>query len=97
MLDVLNKFFNCILICLIIFINVVRFIALEDSPPGFYIDEVAGATHIACLRQTGADAYGKNFQFLAKEPVVACILLLIYILVHLGLIFLVIPFRVFVP
>jgi hypothetical protein len=29
---------------LIILLNIVRFIGLEYSPPGFYMDEAAGAT-----------------------------------------------------
>src|ERR687885_2958463 len=35
-----------------------RFWALNISPPGFYLDEAALATHILCVQQTGADAHG---------------------------------------
>ncbi len=42
------------------FAGVVRFAGLETSPPGFYLDEAAIATQIACVRQTGADAFGNR-------------------------------------
>lgn len=52
------------LISLVIALMVVaRFIGLEDSPPGFYIDESAAASHILCLSETGKDATGKKFPF----------------------------------
>ena len=35
-----------------------RFLFLEMSPPGFYIDEAAGATQALCLAQEGTDAGG---------------------------------------
>jgi len=59
--EMMKKFFTPILIALIIIINMGRFIALEESPPGFYIDESAGATQIICLRETGSDPDGKSF------------------------------------
>lgn len=34
---------------------------LPLSPLGFYIDEVAGATHVMCLQQTGFDFYNASF------------------------------------
>jgi hypothetical protein len=43
------------LIALIVLLNLVRFIGLESSPPGFDIDEAAGAAHVICLQQTGRD------------------------------------------
>jgi predicted membrane-bound mannosyltransferase len=53
------------LISLVIALMVVaRFIGLEDSPPGFYIDESGAASHILCLSETGKDATGKKFPFL---------------------------------
>jgi hypothetical protein len=36
-----------------------RFVALERSPPAFWIDEAAGATHALCLAETGHDAAGR--------------------------------------
>ena len=44
--------------------GIARFIGLEDSPPGFYIDESTGAAQILCLSQSGKDATGKEFPFL---------------------------------
>ncbi len=43
-----------------------RFIALELSPPGFYLDEAAGATNITCISQTGADAAGVPFPLFSR-------------------------------
>jgi 4-amino-4-deoxy-L-arabinose transferase-like glycosyltransferase len=37
-----------------------RFFFLEKSPPGFYIDEAAGATQALCLAQDGTDARGES-------------------------------------
>lgn len=48
------------LIFLIIFLNAWRFIGLEISPPGFYLDEAAGATQIICLKETWRDFYGNG-------------------------------------
>jgi len=31
---------------------------LEYTPPGFYVDEVAGVVNALCLRETGRDFYG---------------------------------------
>lgn len=33
-----------------------RFIGLDQSPPGFYVDEAAIAAQVMCLRSTGGDA-----------------------------------------
>ena len=46
------------MVYLIILLNIVRFIGLEYSAPGFYIDEVVGATQVICIAQTGFDFYG---------------------------------------
>ena len=35
-----------------------RFVALEWSPPGFYVDEFLGALHAICLSQTGHSSSG---------------------------------------
>ncbi|MET0790482.1 MAG: hypothetical protein ABW061_03095 [Polyangiaceae bacterium] len=37
-----------------------RFVELEASPPGFYLDEAIIAAHAICLRETGSDAYGQH-------------------------------------
>jgi 4-amino-4-deoxy-L-arabinose transferase-like glycosyltransferase len=36
---------------------VLRFVGLEQSPPGFYGDEFRGALHAICLGETGESAY----------------------------------------
>lgn len=48
------------MVYLIIFLNIFRFIGLENSPPGFYVDEAAGAVQAICIWESGADFYG-NF------------------------------------
>lgn len=45
---------------LIILLNLTRFIGLNHSPPGFYVDEAAGAAQVLCISQTGADFYGHS-------------------------------------
>ena len=49
------------MIFLILLFNVLRFIGLELSPPGFYADESYGATQVICLWQTGADFFGNKY------------------------------------
>lgn len=46
------------MIYLIICINIFRFIGLEISPPGFYVDEAAGAVQAICIWEGGKDFYG---------------------------------------
>ena len=38
-----------------------RFVGLEQNPPGFYGDEFRGALHMICLGETGASAYGERW------------------------------------
>ena len=38
-----------------------RFVALNDSPPGFWMDEAWDAAHALCLSQTGHDADGRSW------------------------------------
>jgi 4-amino-4-deoxy-L-arabinose transferase-like glycosyltransferase len=38
-----------------------RFVALETSPPGFYVDEAAIAAQVICVRQSGADLAGHRY------------------------------------
>lgn len=47
------------MIYLLILLNIFRFIGLEVSPPGFYVDEVAGAVQAICIRESGRDFYGE--------------------------------------
>jgi hypothetical protein len=37
---------------------VIRFCGLENSPPGFFLDEATAAVHAMCLAERGKDAYG---------------------------------------
>lgn len=53
------------MVYLIILLNIARFIGLEYSPPGFYMDEAAGATQVICIAQTGFDFYGVHFPLFA--------------------------------
>ena len=55
-----KRLFVCIIV-LIAVMNIVRFMNLEDSPPGFYIDEAATATSIQCLAEEGTDALGNPY------------------------------------
>lgn len=47
-----------VIVLVIIVASGIRFWALGTNPPGFWLDEAAFATHILCVQQTGADAYG---------------------------------------
>jgi hypothetical protein len=40
---------------------VARFVALEQSPPGFWLDEYLGALHLVCLGQTGSSGTGDRW------------------------------------
>jgi hypothetical protein len=46
---------------LIVFWCVVRLIGLEQSPPGSYVDEAAGATNIICFAQDNTNESGEQF------------------------------------
>jgi len=46
------------LIYLLLILNSLKFIGLDYTPPGFYIDEVAGAVQAICLQESGRDFYG---------------------------------------
>lgn len=43
-----------------------RFVNLSTAPPGFYIDESAGAAHVACLLETGKSADGETWPLYAS-------------------------------
>jgi hypothetical protein len=53
------------LVCLIVALVVARFVGLEKSPPGFYVDEAALAAHAVCLSAHGYDASGQPWPLLA--------------------------------
>jgi hypothetical protein len=48
---------------LIVGLCLARFLYLETSPPGFSIDEAAGAAHVLCVQQTGKDCHNKAWPF----------------------------------
>lgn len=50
---------------LLILLNFLRFIGLSFSPPGFYMDEAAGATQVICLSESGFDYYGVHYPLFA--------------------------------
>jgi len=52
-------------IFLIIAWAVIRFVGLEQSPPGFYADEARGAAHVMCLQEWGHDAAGVSYPLFA--------------------------------
>ncbi len=52
---------NLFLLSLIIAINLARFVGLDVSPPGFYVDEAAGAAQVICLQQTGSDFFNHPY------------------------------------
>ncbi|HXU62111.1 MAG TPA: hypothetical protein VN962_10440 [Polyangia bacterium] len=43
-----------------------RFVALELSPPGFYVDEFLGALHVVCLSQTAHSSSGQAWPLFAE-------------------------------
>ncbi len=50
----------------ILAVNVLRFVGLESSPPGFYIDEAFSAANSICLKETGHDFFGAPLSFFYK-------------------------------
>jgi hypothetical protein len=62
---VIPKIGFLILFSIVSVVSVARFLYLERSPPGFFIDESAGASNIICLRQTGHDGYGVKLPLFA--------------------------------
>ena len=37
-----------------------RLVGLSHAPPGFYVDEAAGAAHVLCISQTGSDVWNQS-------------------------------------
>lgn len=52
---------------LILALNVFRFVGLESSPPGFYIDEASNAAHLICLSRHGEDANGVKWPLFSAQ------------------------------
>ncbi|MCA9395493.1 MAG: glycosyltransferase family 39 protein [Candidatus Omnitrophica bacterium] len=50
----------------ILAVNVIRFAGLEQSPPGFHVDELSGAVTVQCLETEGVDATGKPYPLFAN-------------------------------
>jgi DNA-directed RNA polymerase subunit RPC12/RpoP len=49
---------NWLVVALIVATCVARFVSLDASPPGFYVDEAAHAMNAICIQQTGHDGHG---------------------------------------
>lgn len=45
---------------------VARFVGLERSPPGFWVDEFLGALHVICVSQTGHSSDGQAWPLFAS-------------------------------
>ena len=54
------------LLFVILLSNGIRFLGLEFSPPGFYIDEAAGATQALCILEGATDFYGSYLPLFAQ-------------------------------
>jgi hypothetical protein len=54
----MNRLQLAILIAAVIVMGAVRFVGVEISPPGFYVDEAAAAANALCLKQTGMGELG---------------------------------------
>jgi 4-amino-4-deoxy-L-arabinose transferase-like glycosyltransferase len=50
---------------LAIFATALRFVALEKSPPGFYVDEAAVSAQVICIQQSGTDNFKRSFPIFA--------------------------------
>ena len=50
----------------VIFLNAIRFMGLELAPPGFYMDEAAGATQVMCISEDGIDFFGNTLPLFAR-------------------------------
>jgi hypothetical protein len=55
-----------VLLGLILAVNVARLTRLDQSPPGFYIDEAVGALNVLCIQQTGSDYSGRPLPLFSK-------------------------------
>jgi hypothetical protein len=57
---------DVILLAVALALLAARFVALERSPPGFYVDEFLGALHVVCLSQTGHSSNGQAWPLFAE-------------------------------
>ena len=53
------------ILIVILLMNVVRFLGLDNSPPGFHVDELSGAVTVQCLEQEGIDALDNPYPLFA--------------------------------
>jgi len=53
------------ILLIVVAVNVIRFIGLEQSPPGFHVDELSGAVTVQCLSQEGIDALDNRYPLFA--------------------------------
>lgn len=56
-----ERFTSGAILMLITAMTLLRFVGLEKSPPGFYLDEAAISAQVTCLRQSGHDLYGDRW------------------------------------
>ena len=50
---------------LILTVNIFRFLWLDQSPPGFHVDELAGGVTLQCLAENGVDALDNTYPLFA--------------------------------
>ena len=62
----LEPYYWWAVLTLILAASVARFIALEQSPPGFYVDEAAGAANIMSMSRTATSADGTRWPLFAN-------------------------------
>lgn len=62
-----NSSWNIPILIVIVIACLTRFIGLETSPPGFFLDESAHATNAICIMETGRDASGVSMPLFAKS------------------------------
>jgi hypothetical protein len=55
------RFLFLLVIVIVLVMADVRFIGLENVPPGFFVDEAAAAANVLCLRETGAGELGDRW------------------------------------
>lgn len=64
-LSPLNWLTGIAILLIVIAVNTIRFIGLEQSPPGFHVDELSGAVTVQCLSQEGIDALDNPYPLFA--------------------------------
>jgi 4-amino-4-deoxy-L-arabinose transferase-like glycosyltransferase len=66
----MNRVARHLIIALIVIAGCLRFVALEEVPPGVFPDEAALMTHLICLDQRQSDAFGSRWPLFtdAYEP-----------------------------